>query len=463
VPADKPLRWKSYNDDRLQPIITSSVDGHTKTYTWELKEIKPLEIEPSMPSVSEVRSWIEVTSLGSWQDVARWFSALQRPQARANPAIKAQVAALTVGKTTDEEKARAIYDWVAGKTRYVGLEFGISAYKPHPAPDVFHNLYGDCKDKANLLITMLAQAGIKAYPALLHARERRVVADGLPTLNAFNHCIALADVDGKEVWLDATAETCAYGDIPGADRGVQALVVNGDSGQFKTIPTYMADENGMEVATDLAPTADGAAHAVADITLRGDVAQTMRADIRLVPPNKRKEVIQKIAEHLGLVGTVGDFTLPDGVDKSGPYRMKVTLDLPNYGKASKKHGGMLQLPLHSAVSGGPDAPRSNPYAAETRVWPIVSEDTSHLEARTTVRLPTGYVIDDVPEDADLAGPLQEYHRKVARSADGMSVTITETFKERAGKAPASDYGKVKGFWNDLIKSFDDEITLKKTP
>jgi len=91
----------------------------------------------------------------------------------------------------------------------VGLEFGISAFKPHAAASVYEKLYGDCKDKATLLITMLGLAGIKAHPALLTAETLHPVRSQLPTLEAFNHCIAVAEIDGKEVWLDATAETCS--------------------------------------------------------------------------------------------------------------------------------------------------------------------------------------------------------------------------------------------------------------
>ena len=92
----------------------------------------------------------------------RRYAMLENPQARATPTIKATVNNLIASKATDDEKARAIYDWVANRTRYVGLEFGLSAFRPHTATEVHDKRYGDCKDKANLLITMLGLAGIKS-------------------------------------------------------------------------------------------------------------------------------------------------------------------------------------------------------------------------------------------------------------------------------------------------------------
>ena len=163
TPADKPLKFKMYND-KLEPIVTTSLDGHTKTYVWEKKNLAPLEYEPNMPEADKVKIWMEASSLDGWQDIAGWFWGLQQPQAKSTDAIRKTVASLTAGKTTDAEKCRAIYDWVANRTRYVGIEFGISAYKPHLASDVHDKMYGDCKDKANLLITMLNLANIKAHP-----------------------------------------------------------------------------------------------------------------------------------------------------------------------------------------------------------------------------------------------------------------------------------------------------------
>ena len=75
--------------------------------------------------------------------------------------------ALTKGLTSDEDKLRAIFNDVALHIHYVGLEFGIGRYQPHPADDVLSNEYGDCKDKHTLLAALLKAAGIEAWPVLI--------------------------------------------------------------------------------------------------------------------------------------------------------------------------------------------------------------------------------------------------------------------------------------------------------
>jgi transglutaminase-like putative cysteine protease len=455
VPADKPARYKLYNDDTLQPGVATSADGRSKTYTWDYKDLKPIQLEPSMPHTSEVRTSVEFSSLQSWQDIASWFWNLQQPQAKPSPEIKAAVASLIAGKTTDEDKARAIYDWVANKTRYVGLEFGISAYKPHAAQQVYQNLYGDCKDKANLLITMLAEAGIKAHPVLLHAEERATLSDHLPTLNAFDHCIALAEVGGKDVWLDATAETCAYGDIPGGDRGVQVLVVKDGKGEFMTIPAYQPNENGLEFHNKIDLMAEGGAKMQSEVQMLGEMGQGIRAEVRTLTPDKRKGVMERIAGQIGLSGSVKDFVLPDGSDKNGPYVMKMNLDARQYGK---KIGTLLLLPVVSSLTSGK---RGNVYNNETRLWPVVNEETAHMQSETVYTLPEGYQVDEIPANVDLTSPIEEYHRKISKSADGKTLTVTDTLIERPGKVLPADYSKVKSFWDNLLKTTDDQVVLKK--
>ncbi len=456
TPVDKPIKFKSYNDPTLQPIITTSLDGKTKTYTWEKSNLSPMDLEPAMPDISDCRIWMEVSSLDSWQNIADWFWKLQHPQATPTDAIRTTVSKLIDGKKSDDDRARVIYDWVANRTRYVGLEFGMSAFRPHPASEVHDKLYGDCKDKATLLITMLGLAGIKAHPVLLHAEEHRPVGQGLPSLNAFDHCIALAEIGGREKWLDATAETCAYGDIPDGDRGVEAFVVRDGIGAFQTIPTYQPKENGMDINSAIVVHPDGSADTDTTISMRGAVSQSMRAAVRSITPDKRKEMMQQMAQRFSTGAALKEFKLPDGADKDGPFDMRLQTTAPQYGR---KTGSLLLMPL---TLGASRSEHPNPFIKEKRVWPIVMEETSAMHYSTTLTLPEGYTIEDLPENVDLVGPLEEYHRKLIKSDDGKSITVVDTYLENAGKVLPGDYAKIRGYYDSLLKIEGDEIVLKKS-
>ena len=59
---------------------------------------------------------------------------------------------------TDDDKVRAIHNYVVQNTRYLHVGLGIHGWKPYRTTTCFRNRYGDCKDKAALLKVMLEEA-----------------------------------------------------------------------------------------------------------------------------------------------------------------------------------------------------------------------------------------------------------------------------------------------------------------
>jgi transglutaminase-like putative cysteine protease len=453
APADKPLKYKLYNDDKLTPTITTSADGKTKTYFWEMKNIKQIEPEPAMPPTKDIRIYMEATSIPDWNSIAQWYWNLSKPQYQATDAIRKTVTELTKGKTNDSDKTRAIYDWVANKVRYVGLEFGISAYKPHAAAEVHDKRYGDCKDKATLLITMLGLAGIKAHPVLIKAGDTNPVDTGLPSLNAFNHCIALAEVEGKELWLDATAETVGIGDIPQADRGAQGFVIREGKGQFLTVPHYQADENGTVMNSTVEIKPDGSAAATTELTMVGSAAQGIRAAVRAVPPDKRKEMMEGLMQSFATGGSLKEFSVSDPFAKDGAFRMKITYDAPNY---AQKTGSLLIIPLNPANGG---SKQRNPFTKENRQYPIVETENGIQQSTVTLRLPESYTLEDLPENLELDCGVQSYKRTIKPSDN--TFTFTETLIKKIGTLPPADGIKLRTYYDNVLRAASDQIVLKK--
>ncbi len=456
VPASRKLQFKVYDRPGFEPKVSLSANGKTKTYVWELKDLPPIEVEPSMPPSSEVRVWLQATSISSWDSVARWFWGLAKPQAITTSAIKSTVAGLTAGKQTDEAKARAIYDWVANQVRYVGLEFGLSAFRPHATTQVYEKLYGDCKDKSLLLVTMLGIAGIKAHPVLLHTDSQHSVRERLPSLDAFDHCIALADVGGKQVWLDATAETCEYGDIPGSVRGAEALVTREAGGEFMRIPAYAAEENGGEAVASVVLAADGSAEVEMELRFRGSLGQQMRAYARQATPDQRKQLVQAMGQSIASGAVVKSSDLPDGAEKAGPFLLKMKLSASAW---ARRVGNSLLVPMSMGKIG---ADARNPFAKETRHWPIVNANAMRDFGELTISLPEGFEVEETPQDANLDAPLSSYRRTVRKSVDGRSLTVRIEGLTQRGTAPAKDYPGMKRYFDEMIRIAGDVLILRST-
>jgi hypothetical protein len=160
VPKGKYVKvWSPSN----APAKTEAADG--TVYRWTGANLEPLigkdgktkqrEVDPKgeLPTIA----W---TTFKSWDEVGAWYRGLEADRVVPDAEIKAKAAELTAGKTTEEEKARAVYGYVATQIRYIGVAFGIGRYQPHPASEVLRNQYGDCKDKHTLLAAMLTAAGM---------------------------------------------------------------------------------------------------------------------------------------------------------------------------------------------------------------------------------------------------------------------------------------------------------------
>jgi transglutaminase-like putative cysteine protease len=127
--------------------------------------------EPSMPPYDNVLQRLLVSTLPDWPAVSKWYWNLSQPHLDAtSPELENKVAELTAGTTNDLEKIMALFYHVSGNIRYMGLtpEKDRPGFEPHDVRLTFEKNYGVCRDKAALLVAMLREAGLKAYPVLIN-------------------------------------------------------------------------------------------------------------------------------------------------------------------------------------------------------------------------------------------------------------------------------------------------------
>ena len=111
-------------------------------------------------------------------------------------------------------------------TRYVALEFGIHGFLPYRVPEIVRRGFGDCKDKASLIYTMLREAGVDARIVLVRTRRNGAIDDEPASLAVFDHAIAY--VPSLNLFLDGTAEHSGTRELPEGDQGVMVLLVGPD-------------------------------------------------------------------------------------------------------------------------------------------------------------------------------------------------------------------------------------------
>src|SRR4029077_19631972 len=118
--------------------------------------------------------------------------------------------------------------------RYVALEFGIHGYKPYRCAQIFARGFGDCKDKATLIVTMLGALGIKATPVIVRSGNKGDIETSPASLAPFDHMIAY--VPALDLYLDGTAEYTGPLELPAMDRGALALQINEGAAKLVHLP-----------------------------------------------------------------------------------------------------------------------------------------------------------------------------------------------------------------------------------
>lgn len=319
--GEKIYRWtNSATDPTVGKQAEAKKEADKKRTLTEAEQLD--RTEGKLPSVA----W---TTFKNWDDVGAWYRGLEADRVVADADVKAKVAELIAGKTTDDQKIQAIYTYVATQIRYIGVDLGVGRYQPHMAGEVLRNQYGDCKDKHTLLAAMLNAAGVRADAVLIGANVR--FNPDVPSPGAFNHVITVVPENGETIWLDSTQEIAPYRVLLSLLRDKQALVVPMTGvAQVERTPAGLpfTPFNHFDAKATLDKNGVVTSHIA--MTLRGDDEVAIRAVLRQISPGQYDDFAQRFSQGLGFGGTTShaEITRPDATVEPLRIAYDYTRDKP---------------------------------------------------------------------------------------------------------------------------------------
>lgn len=179
--------------------------NNTTFYKISNENIKPYVFEENTPLTEILLATVYVSDYDNWKQVTNW--GINTFKVNDNPSKKLlkKINEIKKENKTEGDKINATLNFIQDEVRYLGLESGIGAYKPHSPNKVFKQRFGDCKDKSLLMVTMLQKMNIEAYPMLVNTYLGTTIIDLLPAHNLFNHCVVKVKAkDGRDLWYDPT-------------------------------------------------------------------------------------------------------------------------------------------------------------------------------------------------------------------------------------------------------------------
>jgi hypothetical protein len=446
---------------------------------WAVSDVKGIRPERNMPPLEGVAGQMIVSffpsggtlsknEFASWEDMGNWYGNLVSTRMEASQPIKEKVKALTEGKTTTLAKMQAIAYFLQHDIRYVAISLGIGGFQPHAAPDVFLHRYGDCKDKATLMRTMLREIGVDSYHVVINAERGSVTRDS-PAHNGFNHvilAIKLADdvkdpsliavmqhpTLGRILFFDPTNELTPFGQIGGYLQANYGLLVTSRGGELVELPQQPSAMNGIERVGKMTLDAQGVLKGDVEEVRMGDRASSERWRLRTV--TKDIDRINSIESLLG--SSLPGFQITRAIvvnfeHTDRPFGFNYTFRSDNYAKLA---GNLLLVRprvLENKSSGILET-------KEPRKFPVEFDGPSRDTDKFDIALPPGYEVDELPPPMDAEFSFGSYHSKTEASGNVLHYTRALEIKELS--VPVSQMDELKKFYRMIATDERNTAVLR---
>ncbi|MCA1366214.1 DUF3857 domain-containing transglutaminase family protein [Bradyrhizobium sp. BRP14] len=200
-PTETPLNIRAIRTD-LKPKVTKAA-GET-TYLWEAANPAPVKFQENLPVDYPNFGFVQISSEFEWQPVVDALLPFYQP-AKSFPApFETKIVEIERRHAALEDRLIVALRLIQDEIRYVSLSIGAGSYVPRRPEAVLASGFGDCKDKALLLVSALRRLGIEAEAALTDIDGGKALRQSLPALQAFDHVIVKAKIGERVWWLDAT-------------------------------------------------------------------------------------------------------------------------------------------------------------------------------------------------------------------------------------------------------------------
>jgi hypothetical protein len=328
--------------------------------------------------------WIRSVERICWEKIGTWYQGLAAPESEGGTDISAEARSVA-GDGDFMARLSKVADFMQQQVRYVGIEIGIGNLQPHAAEEVFRNRYGDCKDKATLMVSMLSAVGIRAtWVAVDH--RRGVVDPGTPSIFG-DHMITAIEIPagygnprlqavvttrtGKRYLIfDPTNQYVPIGEIPENEQGSYGLLVAGADSQVIQLPTLKSDMDTTDRTAKFQLSPDGTLTGEVTVLHSGASSWNLRENLSMASEKDQRKGLEQALQQ-----SLSNFTL--GTEKTEnvlvldkPLEMQYQVTAPMYAK----HAGSLLLVRPRVIGSDAFGLEDKP-----RVYPISFDGAGDME------------------------------------------------------------------------------------
>lgn len=345
--------------------------GNTSIYQWSIKDISAKFYDNNTPAWYDDDPKVYVSTHGSWEDIVKEHSKLYKLTSREKEKLaklaNQNLPFSTEVKQSKEKQITSLINFVQDDIRYFGFENGLSSHKPESPLKVLNQRYGDCKGKSLLLVELLGNIGVEAYPMLVNTSTGENLDEEIPSPNRFNHCVVNYFHEGEVFYVDPTISNQG-GDMqkrsfPNYKKG---LVLRPGETNLTTIPYN--EENGIEIQEvyDVEAINGGGSFSVVT-TYKGSNADAMRADFAQRSNGSiQKDYLQFYSILFPTIKVQEKITIEDSRDFNNQFIVNEYYEIDSLWQKSPENEKLLYLEIYplaleNYVSTVKSPARTSPY------------------------------------------------------------------------------------------------------
>jgi transglutaminase-like putative cysteine protease len=443
---------------------TKVVEGNDSVYIWRADNIPPKADEDFLPPEDEVQMAVLFApenfmldhsqgSFRTWDYVANWFWSLYESKTLLSQESKINIRKMVEGVENPYQKIRILYKYLQKHTRYVAISLGIGGWEPHDAESVFLNRYGDCKDLSTLMVAMLNEADIEAYPALALTRDKGITYPEFPS-NQFNHCIVFVPLAHDTLWLECTADFRDIRDMPYTIQDINALVVKKSGGEIVRTPVAPASKNSWRSNSKIEVLKSGTTVISSKIVTSGEQKRFFRELSEYGDSEDEKNVLQRF-----LSSHVPNLKIDDYYFKEvGDSEKNISVEFEGlYKKAFSTSGSRIfinpSLFNRKTSSNLPDEEVAKRKYGIHFLYPYQDYDT------VSVVMPFGYGLEAAPEPIEIENAFAKY--RINYYVNDNFLSYTRFFEYKTNHFDKEIYGEFVEFLKTVIKLDQSKFVFKR--
>ncbi len=437
------------------PLSEHGTKGTSET--WIIKDIPAFKEEPFTLNVDDYISRIEFTitelfvpgnpiiKLGkTWPKIISELLDDQDfgGQIRSSGFLKSAVGEVTAGITDDEQKTKAILEYVKSKVEWNKY---VDFIPDHPFKKVIEDRKGSSSEINLLIVSMLQKAGINAHPVLLSTRKHGIINPFWPRYSDFNDVICVAKIGTKRLLLDGTDRGLPMNALPERCLNGEGLVISKD--EMEWIP-LTAIRSRKVVNADYKLNPDGELIGKLTISRDGIDASDMRDSYK----------------DLGKEKYLKDFV----AGKSWEVNNSLFENLENPNQSAKEIHEVV-INDHSQVAG--NIIYLNPYIAgrmeenifksEQRLYPVDYSTPLDRIYMAKIQIPDGYAVEELPKQRVIMLPSNGGKFVYSATLTGNTINFVSQFIINKSVFAAEEYPHLREFYTQVVAKQAEQIVLKK--